>query len=363
MLSSESIFNPFSKPAMTYDRGFRMEQKNALILMDGNSGCKSFTDLVEEAERTCKTCKPLTPIACIIQCKNWKIKNEFKKMYPKASEPNFVHKLLNTLKNKTRLEILEILSSRQHSITQVQHELQNRGFNHSQQTISQEYLQPLIETGLVSERRDWYTATLFGQRISELAMDFRDVGELLSPHSECHEEIALSILMKGPETHEGLEKTIPKKNLARVLSRLEKAGLTNAITDKEYIFFFRTKRDPNLSELSPAEKKVYDSIRKEGISAQKLAGKAGICVRKTYKYLRRLKGKKLVFTRDKPPLYTITAKGARTGKFLEELRHIAADVLTASSRLNGQFHITEQIILDTELNRKKGKMMAVIGRD
>lgn len=337
-----------------------MEQKNALILMDGNSGCASFTDLVEEAERTCKTCKPLTPIACITDCKNWKIKNEFKKMYPKASEPNFVHKLLNTLKNKRRLEILEIISNRQHSITQVQHELQNRGFSHSQQIISQEYIQPLIQTGLVSEHHDWYIATLFGQRISELALDFRDVGELLSPHSECHEEIALSTLTKGPETHEGLEKTIPKKNLARVLNRLEKAELTNKITDKQYIFFFRTKRDPHLSELSPTEKKVYDSIGKEGISAQKLAGEAGICVRKTYKYLRRLKGKKLVFTRKKPPLYTITAKGARTGKFLEDLRHLAADVLTASSRLNGQFQVTKQIIPDIELS---GKTRAASGKN
>jgi len=319
-----------------------MQEKNALSLIDRNSGYASFTNLVEEAERTCKTCRPLTPIACIAECKNWKIKNEFKKMYPKASEPNFVHRLLNTLKNKRRLEILEIISNGGHSMTQVQHELQNRGLNHSQQTISQEYIQPLIETGLVSERHDWYTATLFGQRISELALDFRDVGELLSPHSECNEEIALSILAKGPETHEELEKTIPKKNLTRVLSRLEKAELTNTLANREYMFFFRTKRDPNLSELSPTEKRVYDSIRKEGISAQKLAVEARICIRKTYKYLRRLKGKKLVFTRKKPPLYTITAKGARTGKFLEDLSHLAADVLTASSRLNGESQVTEQ---------------------
>jgi predicted transcriptional regulator len=305
--------------------------------LDKTPGLTSLTDIVEEAERICKNCKPLTPIACITECKNWKIKNEFKKMYAKAREPNFMHILFNTLKNKRRLEILEMISNEQHAITRIQHELQNRGFNHSQQTISHEYLQPLLETGLVSERRNSYIATVFGQRTSDLSKDFRDNGELLSPHSECHEEIALSTLMEGPKTHEDLEKIIPQKNLTRVLSRLQKAQFISVITEKDYIFFFRTKRDPNISELSQTEKRVYDAIPEGGISARKLAREAGICVRKTYKYLRRLKGKKLVFTRKKPPMYTISARGARTGKILEDLRHLVADVLTASSRLNESF--------------------------
>lgn len=112
----------------------------------------------------------------------------------------------------------------------------------------------------------------------------------MSPHSECYEETVLDVLLKGPQTHEGLEEIIPKKSIARVLSRLQKAELAETSSDKDYIFF-ATKRDPNRSDLSPTEKRVYERLPKEGISARKLARGAGISLRRTYKYLRKLKGK------------------------------------------------------------------------
>jgi arginine repressor len=83
--------------------------------------------------------------------------------------------LLNTLKNDRRLQILEIIAREHCSIAQIQKELRRSGFNHSQQTISGEYMKPLITVGIADEHQNSYYATLLGQKISDLTRDFHDL--------------------------------------------------------------------------------------------------------------------------------------------------------------------------------------------
>ena len=83
--------------------------------------------------------------------------------------------LLNTLKNDRRLQILEIISEGYYYIARLQQKLKKRGYYHSQQTIAEEYLAPLIEVGLAVEDQNRYYATVFGCRLNELIKGFSDV--------------------------------------------------------------------------------------------------------------------------------------------------------------------------------------------
>jgi predicted transcriptional regulator len=262
-------------------------------------------------------------------------------------------KLLNTLKNKRRLELLGIISKERSSTTRLQHELKELGFNHSQQTIVEEYINPLIEAGLAQEEHNFYCATLFGYRLSELTTGFSEFGDLLPPHSECHEEIALDFLTSGPKTYEDLETVIPAKGVGRILTRLQDAELADRNQEKEHIFFYTTKRNPTLEVFSGTERRIYDSIDGNGISAGKLAQKANISLRRTYRYLRRLKGKKLIFMREKPTAYFLTEKGAQLAKMLRALRSLADEVLRTAAFLTEEKEIDEPLIANIRPTRKK----------
>ncbi|MDH5634359.1 MAG: hypothetical protein OEY30_00885, partial [Candidatus Bathyarchaeota archaeon] len=56
-----------------------------------------------------------------------------------------------------------------------------------------------------------------------------------------------------------------------------------------------------------------------GISSRVLSKALGINLRRAYKYLRNLRGKKLVFRRNVPMSYQLTEKGKTVAKFLKEV--------------------------------------------
>jgi sugar-specific transcriptional regulator TrmB len=100
----------------------------------------------------------------------------------------------------------------------------------------------------------------------------------------------------------------------------------------EYVFYFRTKKVPKKA-FSPTEKKVYETIPEVGISSRELSEKAGINLRRTYKYLRRLRKRRLVFTREKPRTYELTSSGMELANFLEETANLVLDASEASAFL------------------------------
>ena len=143
---------------------------------------------------------------------------------------------------------------------------------------------------------------------------------MLPAHSECYEEILLQSLLSGPKTFEDIEALISPKIASRILKRLRSVGLIETPEERDYIFFFKSKRDPDKETFSITERKVYDSIVSEGISAGKLAKETGLSTRRTYKYLRGLKGKKLIFLRRTPKAYGLTCKGEMLASVLQELQ-------------------------------------------
>ena len=71
----------------------------------------------------------------------------------------------------------------------------------------------------------------------------------------------------------------------------------------------------------------------KGISVKKLAEKTGLSVRRIYKYLRGLKGKKLVFTRKTPRSYSLTAKGKKLAYLLQELQNLVEETWSSSKQV------------------------------
>jgi len=249
--------------------------------------------------------------------------------------PDYLKELYNVLKNETRLHILKSIGNGRYSVSQLQQELKKTGHSHSQDTINEEYLQPLMAVGLATESRDEYYATTFGGRLTEVLLEFPEFAEMLPAHSECYEEMLLRALLSGPKTFENIETIISSKIASRILKRLRQVGLIQTPEERDYIFFFRSKRDPNKESFSPTERRIYDAIPDEGISAGKLAKETELSMRRTYKYLRGLKGKKLIFVRRTPKAYGLTGKGEMLASVLQELQQIVNETWTSSQQVFG----------------------------
>jgi len=251
--------------------------------------------------------------------------------------PSFIKDLLNVLKNNTRLRILNAIVKGRYSVSKLQEELKRAGHSYSQETINEEYLRPLTEAGLAAEAQEQYYATTFGGRLNELIGNFPEFLKALPAHSECYEEALLNALLSGPKIFEDIAAFISPKVASRILKRLKTMNLIETPKERDYVFFFRSKRDPNKEILSSTERRVYDNISEEGISAKRLAEKTGISRRRTYKYLRRLKGKKMVFARRTPKAYGLTDKGERLASLLHELQSLVEETWNFSEKIvNGE---------------------------
>lgn len=306
---------------------------NVLTATKKTENNQDLTTMLKTLDAECRNCAPITPLECINRCQVYKLKNELRRLRETMDNPNYIKELFNVLKNATRLHILNAIVSGRYSVSELQRELKKTGHNHSQDTINEEYLQPLISVGLATEAREEYYATTFGGRLTQLLGCFPEFADILPAHSECYEETLLQSLLAGPKTFEDIEALISPKIASRILKRLRAVGLIETPEERDYIFFFKSKRDPDKENFSATERRVYDQIPSEGISAGKLSKETGLSMRRTYKYLRGLKGKKLVFIRKTPKAYGLTCKGEMLASVLQELQLIVEDTWCSSEQV------------------------------
>ncbi len=306
---------------------------NVLTIIRKNGNNPALSGIVKSLDAECRNCAPITPMQCINRCQVYKLKNELRRLRGTMDNPDYIKELFNVLKNQTRLHILQAIVEGRYSVSQLQQELKRTGQSLSQSTIGEEYLRPLIGVGLAAEARDEYYASSFGGRLTELLGCFPEFAEKLPANSECYEETLLQSLLLGPKTFEGIEAVIPPKNVSRILNRLRSAGLIKTPLARSYIFFFKSKRDPTKEILTATERKIYDAVAYEGISAGKLARETGLSMRMIYRYLRHLKGKKLVFIRKTPKVYGLTCKGENLASVLQNLQQIVEDTWDSSQQL------------------------------
>jgi predicted transcriptional regulator len=209
--------------------------------------------------------------------------------------------------------------------------LNGKGYYHSRSTIATTYVEPLVNVGLVQEKNSKYRLTLYGRRFKDLLSDF-NVEDSLPPHARCYEENVLRKLKDGAKTHSDLAEFVPENSLSRTLQRLKERGLVSKSKSPCYILYFRTKKVPK-RKFSPTEKRIYDAIPEVGVSVPELSEKVGINLRRTYKYLRRLRKRRLVFTRRRPRTYELTSSGRKIANFLEEAANLVLDASRASTLL------------------------------
>jgi len=286
-----------------------------------NQAPQTPSEVLRKINAQCRNCSPITPFECINRCPIYKLKNELRNLWETMENPNYLKELLNVLKNKTRLQILLAITCGRYSATQLQAQLKESGISHSQANIIEEYLRPMVSVGLTSVSREEYYATTFGARIAEQLGCFLEFAAKLSDRSECYEEALLKSLLLGAKTFEEIEAVIPPKAVSRTLKRLRSTGLISAPDGKAYIFFYRSKRDFSKDTLTPTEQQIYDSVvNDQGTPLGAIAKKTGISKRRSYKIIKGLKGKKLMFCRRTPKLYTLTADGQNLAMVLEDLQ-------------------------------------------
>jgi predicted transcriptional regulator len=294
---------------------------------------QDLAGMLKSLDTECRNCAPITPLECIGRCQVYKLKNELRKLRETMDNPNYIKELFNVLKNETRFHLLQAIVNGRCAVGQLRQVLKKTGYSYSQQNLSEEYLLPLIKVGLATEVRDEYCTTMFGGRLTELLENSPEFVEILPAHSECYEETLLQSLLSGPKTFEGIEALISPKSTSRILKRLRSVGLVETPIERDYIFFFKTKRDPKKETFTASERKIYNSITNEGISVGKLANDTGLSVRRTYKCLRGMKGKKLIFIRRTPKVYTLTCKGEKLASTLQELQQIVEDTWNSSKQV------------------------------
>jgi DNA-binding HxlR family transcriptional regulator/predicted transcriptional regulator len=294
---------------------------------------QDLAGMLKSLEAECRSCEPTSPLECITRCQVYKLKNELRNLRETMDNPNYLKELFNVLKNETRFNILQAIVNGGCSIGQLRQMLKKMGDGSSQQNLVEEHLIPLIRAGLVTEKRDEYCTTMFGGRLTELLKNFSEYVQMLPAHSECYEETVLQTLLSGPKKFEEIEARISPKSTSRTLQRLRSTGLIETPTERDYVFFFKTIRDPNKETISPSERKVYDALVAKGSSVGKLAKDTGLSPRRTYKCVKVLKGKKLIFLRKTPKVYALTCKGEMLAWLLQEIQHVVEDTWMSSKQV------------------------------
>jgi len=284
----------------------------------------SLAEALSRAEGYCKDCKTSSPMVCVERCDVWRVKHEIIEIRRVMGESNHARQLLNVMKNKRRWKTLHTLCEGSRSVKDLQRTLRESGFHHSRRTIFEAYLKPMIKVGLVREEGALFKATFYGRRIHDI-LGGRGPLSLLPLHSCCYEEVVLKELDK-PKTFNELAKKVPQKSLSRILMRLRARGLMAKSTSMEYVFYHKVKGRPKM-KLSPTEKRVFEAIPQVGISARPLSRVVGINLRRTYKYLRRLREKKLVFALKISRTYELTAQGREIVNVLHEMESLALSSL------------------------------------
>ncbi|MCL2172757.1 MAG: hypothetical protein LBH62_03795 [Nitrososphaerota archaeon] len=274
---------------------------------------------LKNLEDMCKSCSPITPVQCISLCKFYKLKNELRNLRNILDNPVYATDFFNVLKNQTRFQVFQMILNGKCSLIKIQQELKNTTVAYSQYSISADYIQPLITMGLVTESLGKYNATLFGVCINNLLDGFYDFIQKLPAQSEGYEEALLILLLLGPKSRQEIQQVISPIIISRILKRLTTSNLINSPSDRNYIFFYRSKRDPTLEKLTEPELKVYQAIPNQGAGVDKLAKLVGLSQRRTYNHIRHLKGKKLVFTRNIPLTYSLTPDGQKLAIILQNL--------------------------------------------
>jgi len=217
-----------------------------------------------------------------------------------------VANLLNVLKNKRRIKLARILQEQSLSLDEIQQRLKGEGYYHSRDTLRKHYAGPMVASGLLAEEGGRYRLTDEGRDIITILGD-TDLGSIFPSSSGCYEETCL-LALEVPRNYDELSHYLPKADLQRTIRRLQMKGLVTKDRPDRHVTYWRTMERPDVP-LSKTEGKVLQSISEDGTGVNEVAKAVGISLRRTFKYLKRLREKGLVTNTSNVTLLSLTEVG------------------------------------------------------
>ncbi|RLF16506.1 MAG: hypothetical protein DRJ97_00410 [Thermoprotei archaeon] len=220
-------------------------------------------------------------------------------------------RLFNSLKNSRRMTILSALLKRPLGLKDLQRQLWLKGLKHSLETVRSAYLQPLVDVGIVKlgSRAE---LTPMGRRIAEEALREAWLFRKLPSRSKCYEEALLISLLDGPKSISSIDFIKPQAVIYRSIGRLK--GLIKATGRGS----FYVALEGGEARLTPTEKRLLEDIKRRGgvVALRELMKDRFISRRRVYKYLARLREKKVVDKVLQGPEVELTDEGVKAARAL-----------------------------------------------
>jgi len=224
--------------------------------------------------------------------------------------------LLNVVKNKRRTKLAQILIERPLSLDEIQQRLKGEGYYHSRDTIRKYYAGPMVAAKLLVEENGRYGLTNEGRSLMALLGDM-DLGGIFPSSSGCYEEKCL-LALEVPRNYDDLSEYLPKADLQRTIRRLQGKGLVVKARPSRHVTYRRMAEGAD-APLSKTERKLLETIPKDGIGVDDIADAVGISLRRTYKYLKRLREKGLVSNTPNVTLLSLTEGGKKLAGKLQQI--------------------------------------------
>ena len=224
--------------------------------------------------------------------------------------------LLNVIKNKRRIKLAHILQGQPLSLDEIQQRLKGEGYYHSRDTIRKHYAGPMVVARLLAEENGRYRLTDVGRDIIAILGD-TDLGSLFPSSSGCYEETCL-LALEVPRNYDELSRYLPKADLQRTIRRLQEKGLVTKDRPDRHVTYRRATKETDVP-LSKTEGKVLQSIAEDGTGVNEIAKAVGISLRRTFKYLKRLREKGLVSSTQNVTLLSLTEEGKELAEKLSRI--------------------------------------------
>ncbi|MEM2885919.1 MAG: winged helix-turn-helix domain-containing protein, partial [Thermoproteota archaeon] len=220
-------------------------------------------------------------------------------------------------KNKRRVRLARILIDGPKNLGELQQRLKMEGYYHSKETIAKHYALPMEEAGILVWEGGSCRLTEAGRAVVD-SLGEADLGALFPKGSKCYEEACLIALEKNRSYKELLD-MIPRADLQRTVRRLAAKGPVAKLKPDRHATY-RLAASGEGARLSVTEEKVLGSISSEGSGVNEISRKAGISVRRTFKYLKRLRERGLVSCSQGLVILSLTEEGKKiAAKILQVL--------------------------------------------
>ncbi|MGQ9513690.1 MAG: winged helix-turn-helix domain-containing protein [Thermoproteota archaeon] len=224
------------------------------------------------------------------------------------------------IKNRRRVKLAQILLEGPLDTRELQRRLKREGYYHSMDTIRRHYAGSMLKAGILSEADGTYRLTDDGRRVICSLGDL-DLEVLFPPSSKCYEEMCL-LALEEPKKYSELLTYMPNVDLQRTIRRLRIKGLVEKLKPDRHVTYHVTENKTDAPS-SETERRILRSIPDDGLGVTEISRKVGISVRRTFKYLKRLREKGLVSSSTDLTMLSLTEEGRRIAEKLRQILGIA----------------------------------------